>query len=245
MSVTDWGSFGKASVHYSSLGYEEVEVPWLVSESSIEVTKPKHARTFKTWAGHLVASGEQSFLEVRNRLEGGKRYQCITPCFRDEPIQNEMHRTWFVKLELIRVLHEGQMPSMQVEEIADQALSLFTQMVPGGDFRVVETEDGLDIELNGVEVGSYGYREDSGFRWIYGTGLAQPRFAMARDLVKKHQTDDAWRCWYCNLGGSMHFSTEFDTPVHLDCVAKAHQEDENDREAAIMYRELLEHGGEN
>lgn len=38
----------------------------------------------------------------------------------------------------------------------------------------------LDGELNGIEIGSYGYRSYRELHWIYGTGLAEPRFTLAQ-----------------------------------------------------------------
>ena len=39
----------------------------------------------------------------------------------------------------------------------------------------------IDIEVDGVEVGSYGIREykcgDKIYTWVYGTGVALPRFS--------------------------------------------------------------------
>lgn len=40
----------------------------------------------------------------------------------------------------------------------------------------------LDIQLDGIEIGSYGVREFLGQHYIYGTALALPRFQQA--LVK-------------------------------------------------------------
>jgi hypothetical protein len=33
---------------------------------------------------------------------------------------------------------------------------------------------------NDIEIGSYGMREYENFKWIYGTGMAEPRFSKAR-----------------------------------------------------------------
>jgi hypothetical protein len=41
----------------------------------------------------------------------------------------------------------------------------------------VVTADGLDIEVDGVEVGSYGRRACALGAYDYGTGLAEPRFS--------------------------------------------------------------------
>lgn len=45
-------------------------------------------------------------------------------------------------------------------------------------------------------------------------------------------------CWYCKGDGCDHFSGEFDTPLHEKCL-RAAAADPEDREAAIMSRELL------
>jgi hypothetical protein len=44
---------------------------------------------------------------------------------------------------------------------------------------IVKTEIGHDIELNGIEIGSYGWRQNQDIIWAYGTGLAEPRFSIA------------------------------------------------------------------
>jgi aspartyl-tRNA synthetase len=45
--------------------------------------------------------------------------------------------------------------------------------------KVVKTDFGFDIELNGIELGSYGIRrnQENKLLWIHGTGLAEPRFS--------------------------------------------------------------------
>ena len=43
----------------------------------------------------------------------------------------------------------------------------------------ISTDEGYDIVLNGIEVGSYGIRQHENLRWIYGTGIAEPRFSTA------------------------------------------------------------------
>ena len=44
---------------------------------------------------------------------------------------------------------------------------------------VVPTKEGYDLMINGIEVGSYGLRMGNGYEWVYGTGLAEPRFSVA------------------------------------------------------------------
>ncbi len=47
-------------------------------------------------------------------------------------------------------------------------------------------------------------------------------------------------CWYCHDDSlPLAFSCEFDTFIHLRCLEEAVVADPNDREAAIIARELL------
>jgi hypothetical protein len=168
---------------YEIRGYKYLEVPWFVSQESCDVTCPPWAELFKTFAGCLVASGEQSFIEMRKKLAPGK-YQCVTPCFRDEEKPDELHLQYFMKNELIRVLPPGQNVEFEVESIIVEACDFFSSTMnifgkTGSEMRVVETNIGKDIEINGIEVGSYGYREYDNFRWVYGTGCAEPRLSQA------------------------------------------------------------------
>lgn len=40
-------------------------------------------------------------------------------------------------------------------------------------------EFSYDLEINNIEVGSYGIRQYKNLFWVYGTGLAEPRFSQA------------------------------------------------------------------
>lgn len=159
--------------YYSRLGYEYIEVPWLVSWDAINITRPPHAQPYQTFSGNLVASGEQSFLEIRNKLEVGKRYQCVTPCFRDENY-DDLHKEWFIKNELIWVVNHD-LPEYFMMCLED-AKSFFSSY---GKVEIVDTDIGKDLFINGIEVGSYGYRGYEKFRWVYGTGVAEPRLSQA------------------------------------------------------------------
>jgi hypothetical protein len=58
-------------------------------------------------------------------------------------------------------------------------------------------------------------------------------------MKKVHPNDGG--CWYCHTveGNDMMFSCEFDTYIHKHCIEKAVKGDPDDREAAIIARELL------
>ncbi|RDJ35338.1 MAG: hypothetical protein DWQ19_11020 [Crenarchaeota archaeon] len=175
----NYSFISKAILCYESLGFKYVEVPWLVSNDALDVTRPPEARSFETFAGNLVASGEQSFIEIRDRLKVGGKYQCVTPCFRDEKY-DKYHKQRFLKNELIWVISPDDCVETKTKQCLDCASFVFLQCM---DYKfkieVVDTDIGKDLYINGIEVGSYGYRCYDGFHWIYGTGLAEPRFSQA------------------------------------------------------------------
>lgn len=190
----DYSKISEAITHYRRAGYDYVEVPWLVSRESIDVTKPPHVSSLVAaelsvrtgglgfeW-GHFVGSGEQSFIEIRDKgdlLIGAKRC-CATPCFRDEQKLDDLHRRYFFKVELIEVVHPKSDCEPLLERMISIAEAFFSFYVP---IRRVKTDEGFDIQLdepkNPVELGSYGVREIKGFKWIYGTGCAEPRLSQA------------------------------------------------------------------
>jgi hypothetical protein len=57
------------------------------------------------------------------------------------------------------------------------ALEFFSKYVIKNFIKIVKTAEGFDLEYRGVEIGSYGYRECLFTKWIYATGLAEPRFS--------------------------------------------------------------------
>jgi hypothetical protein len=182
--MIDYSKIASAVTYYEAKGYKQIEVPWIVSLDTMLATRPKGARLFSTFAGELVASGEQSFIEIRDSLKPGK-YQCVTPCFRDEPVKDELHRQYFIKNELIWVLNSYEFSQPHLESVIQDALNFFKQYGTAEvvDAPIFNAHYNKDIELNGIEVGSYGFRIHEGFHWIYGTGCAEPRLTMAMDLL--------------------------------------------------------------
>jgi hypothetical protein len=173
-----WDFVSQAIAYYSGLGYRYVEVPWVVGSEAINVTLPSGRTAFSTMGGALVGSAEQSFIHMTlNGTLGEGDYVAATPCFRDD-IVDQWHQKAFFKVELIS-LSPTPLDSSLVLSMARMAHGFFTRM-PGGESAVIVcTPDGFDIELGDVELGSYGYREYRGLHWVYGTGLAEPRFSLA------------------------------------------------------------------
>lgn len=178
VTTVDYNLIAKAIRFYCEHQYIYIDVPWLVSRGSIDVTRPMNARYFETFAGILVASGEQSFLEIRNDLEADQKYVCATPCFRDEK-HDDLHRQTFFKVELI--VARPKYPEWSLFEMIETAEKFFKDNCHQSqrDIKRVPTEIGIDINLGKVELGSYGIREHQGFKWVYGTGCAEPRLSQA------------------------------------------------------------------
>lgn len=161
--------------HYKNWGYEPIDAPWFVSRKAMEVTSPPGRRFCSSFIGDLVASGEQSFIEMwmSGKLKPGK-WQCTTPCFRDDKI-DKLHHNYFFKVELIEVSPDD--VENGIDDMIKAALTFFNKYVD--DVRVVDTDIGKDIFTRDIELGSYGYREHKDFKWVYGTGVAEPRLTQS------------------------------------------------------------------
>lgn len=173
-----WTRLGAALEWFKSLGYEYIDCPWIVPSEYIRPTLPAGklphmVREGLEDKGGLVGSGEQSFyyMQQRELLPTGTKFVTCTPCFRSE--ENYDHRLvcpQFVKVELF-VLPGN---SLTVYDVANHAHKLMRRWAPG--CLIINTLEGLDIMYNGIELGSYGDRRGE---YIYGTGLAEPRFTHA------------------------------------------------------------------
>ena len=113
---------------------------------------------------------------VNNNLKPGK-YVGITPCFRDEPILDELHKSYFMKVELIDTLRADSLNNM-----IQSAKEFYLKYL---DVSVIETQDEMyDIEdtKNRIELGSYGTRRYKNIEYVFGTGCALPRLTYAINL---------------------------------------------------------------
>jgi len=203
----------KAIEYYVQNGYKYIEVPWVVSSEALNITCPKiYKMRFKDKS--TVYSGEQSFLQMilDYKLMPGK-YVCATPCFRpgDETVSN-LHFNTFFKVELINFLGRACLGDQDTNKLLDEMVNtcqsfyksvldnpnLFSDKM---DIHVEKTKDeerhlcmtlsSCDIVTNDdIEIGSYGVRltndpTEKSILWIYGTGLALPRFTLATSLRKE------------------------------------------------------------
>jgi hypothetical protein len=171
----------------SSAPFKRIEVPWVVSKEISDLTRPtwvhahdvvKNGRV-KTFVG----SGEQGFLYLwaKEYLTPGQYVTC-TPCLRDDAF-DETHVKYFMKVELFK--NDSLRPEIDAESMMYIAKRFFSKYVNPKDIEEVKTDEGWDLNFHGIEIGSYGVRECMMGTWVYGTGVAEPRFSR---LINKFGT---------------------------------------------------------
>jgi hypothetical protein len=174
--TTDWARLTNALDFYRSKGFTQCELPWHVPHDIIAITCPDPDRAYAFDQDALVGSAEQSFIQAQmlGQLARG-RYVALTPCFRREPQVSETHKRYFMKVELYAVGENEPETVIEFANLAHEFMSLETSHRI--DLRY--TREGLDLEISGMEVGSYAAREARNMTWTCGTGLAEPRFSTA------------------------------------------------------------------
>jgi seryl-tRNA synthetase len=180
--MIDYNRLSRSLEYYEKIGYKRVESPWTVTKSISDITKPEGATDWTILEKNkvLVASGEQSFLYMylKGFLPKGK-FQTITPCFRDEPF-DELHTKYFMKNELIIT---DNISEENLNKIINDAKT-FLENELNNKIDIIQTNIGYDLEINDMEVGSYGIRSSGYLDWIYGTGLAEPRATYIKNKIR-------------------------------------------------------------
>jgi len=190
-NLINWDLISQAIRHYGEK-YSYIEVPWVVSRKSIQITLPNDKyfsvpvsnKDFNltetgTEDGVLVGSAEQSFLELESRgLLSRGRYMACTPCFRNELIKDNLHQKMFMKVEL----YSNIVSIDEYQLMTTMALDFFSRLSKSTS--IIRYSNFEDIEINDVEVGSYGIRQSGNLNWIFGTGIAEPRCSTAIRMNK-------------------------------------------------------------
>jgi hypothetical protein len=180
--MINYDILASAKSYYAKEGFRYIEVPWLVSEEISDITRPPFALQYEVSKGDkhkaFIASGEQGFLYLaaRGNIADGM-YQTITPCIRNDNF-DELHTKYFMKNELIFINPPN--PDAALDLVMSEAETFFRAMTrerQWEDIHKVKNGDGWDIEYQGIELGSYGIRECALCTWVYGTGVAEPRFS--------------------------------------------------------------------
>lgn len=196
-----WQNIADAVAHYQKLGYLYTEVPWIVDElfSCFTCSEPEKI-VYTQDETTLIGSAEQSFfMEVfKGTLKVNQLYTTVSPCFR--PRDNDSstyHYPQFHKVELGAYAQCPPAANSLLESIKEDALAFFASFIDKNeiffkkeDIKLVsissyeiETLNNLDFYYKDIEIGSYGIRKitskrtESTYFWVFGTGLAEPRFS--------------------------------------------------------------------
>lgn len=170
MSIIDTELLMKAMSFYQGIGYKPIPAPMLVDKDIVELTIPKGNKAREHLGKYYVGSAEQSFYQIiKDGMKPDGSYMMITPCERDE-VEDELHLGIFLKVELISTVKSK-------EDILRDASDFLYHSYIGHN--IVKTENGFDLEVNGIEVGSYGAIKYSGYDITFGTGIALPRLTKA------------------------------------------------------------------
>lgn len=182
--MIDYKILAEAIKYYKRRDYVEVNMPWYVKENIHNITFEVNKSKWQLPSGDiLLGSAEQGFINqmINHNLEG--KFQATTPCFRED-IVDELHQEHFIKTELF--INESDDFNRTLDKMLGDVFSFIAQYVEPNRINFVDTsletgERSLDIEVDGIEVGSYGIREyqfeGEVYTWVYGTGIALPRFS--------------------------------------------------------------------
>lgn len=180
----------KALDYYEKAGYKYVDVPWAVSREAILLTRPPcitvepHSYEAGGKLIYPVASAEQSFLQMKmDDPKFSGKLMTITPCFRNESVIDELHQPYFMKVELINWDKTGR---EDMDKMITDARLLFEEQLWVDAIHNIDPDPigivayDLVTMHSKIELGSYGIREHPSVgRWLYGTGLAEPRYSLA------------------------------------------------------------------
>lgn len=158
----DYMKIADACRYYECVGYKYFPVPWVVIDYFNDITRPPgnaqiyihNMRPFSPYGQTLVGSAEQGFLSVYKELLPNTKYYSVTPCFRNEENYSNLVRPYFMKLELF--IKE---PTCALDWyfLQQKACNFFRQYA---EVEIDEiNKNQIDLLVNGIEVGSYGYRK--------------------------------------------------------------------------------------
>ena len=188
MGQEKWSILTRALKFYEIRGATYIEVPWGVEEQYIKETNTdfniEHAKVHRDGYNlGLVGSAEQSFLAIYSTLEFDEMYMAVTPCFRQEPAYTEIHRPYFMKLELFMKL-KSKIPFISLARVIETAGDFFSKELNIPIYYKEIYPKQIDIigttrknsKEEHIELGSYGIREFKGSQYVYGTGIALERY---------------------------------------------------------------------
>lgn len=175
-------------------GIRYIDTPWVIPSYVKNLTYKGSDSNVLSTGLSLVGSAEQGFiyLQLQDALENNYVYISCTPCFRNESEISDTHRAYFMKAELFMPLPVTGIgypflhikhPMPKIAFIVNTA-KICLESIFGISLEAVKIDEwSYDLNLNGIEIGSYYYRnytiEDRTISYVCGTAIAEPRFSIA------------------------------------------------------------------
>lgn len=166
--------------------YDLIDVPFYVDKDVSRFTAPKFKKDYhhgnETSHCVYVASAEQSFLQlIKNGDMINGKYMALTPCIRDEYVSemSDIKLKVFMKLELISLVESYEKAKVEMNKMLFKMVDFYKSYF---DVTIQPLNDNqTDIIAKGIELGSYGINCYKGQYYVYGTGIALPRFNIVYD----------------------------------------------------------------
>lgn len=149
--LIDWQLLSQANSFYKNYGFIQVETPFAIPNYYHSFTKPHNNQSF--------VLDKDMFSNEPHELVGSAEQGFIYLLLNDLISNN--------KLQSIT-------PCFRFDDYDQFHQPWFLKLEL---FHLSENID--DLEINNIEIGSYGFRHINNLTFIYGTGLALPRFSLA------------------------------------------------------------------
>ncbi len=169
----DYKKIFEAIEYYKKKGFTYIELPWDVPDEYRRITFSGEDFNQIADDRYLLGSAEQAFVMMANlkKIKFGSYVAC-TPCFRNDEIDN-YHQKYFLKVELFDTNDTSEKRLIHIVKTAKEFLNNYIPV----DIIQTDIYSYDIITIFGLELGSYGIREYNNIKWIYGTGLAEPRLS--------------------------------------------------------------------
>jgi seryl-tRNA synthetase len=185
--------------HYINNGYTYVNAPWDVMQDISAITKPIDKDDFPLRDGQvLVGSAEQSLISIMKGAANPEydipfdtNIVTVTPCFRNEPVLDELHQLYFMKVELFRCWmwmdkhNKGEMAKQYTEQLLSDALDFYNKYIPCQVLKINDNTFDIVDKKNNIELGTYTSYTHGYHEWVCGTGVAEPRLST---VINKQKT---------------------------------------------------------
>ncbi len=185
--LIDYQKIASAISHYKALGFTPVDVHQGVATYIDDLTRSKKLDQINlSWYPdlNLISSTEQGVLEMlyNDTLTPGL-YQATAMCFKNQEGVKLLDEWSFLTTQLIDNTIQNASDkdcNEALRRMLRTAHALFLNYHP--DCRIVNFDNKYKIMLGSIALGTYGIRNLPLAKYVYGTGISEPRLTTAIKL---------------------------------------------------------------